>query len=424
MRRADTVPPAWARRATAIIRAVQPSSSFDVAVVGAGVAGLAVALGAAQLGLRTALVGPRVPAHQPDAGAPFDARIYAIAPSSVALLERLKVWPAVDASHVQPVQRMRVFGDAGNELRFDAYQASLPRLATIVEECELLRVLAAAAGFTAGLTRIEAAFEALQQQDAACRLLLAGGRSIDARLLVAADGARSAVRAAAGITAHEMSYEQTAVVANFACARPHHGVAWQWFDPAAGVIALLPLPGDFVSLVWSAPRPLAETLLADGDELASRLAPRAEPFLGRLAAAGRAHAFALRRVTVDRLAGPRLALVGDAAHVVHPLAGQGLNLGLADVSELLRVLGGRESWREPGDAVLLRRYERQRAEPVGLMRLATHALARLFARDDAVSRGMRNLGLTLVDAAPPLKNALIRHAAGQAASAALPNSRG
>ncbi|MCU0765545.1 MAG: FAD-dependent monooxygenase, partial [Burkholderiaceae bacterium] len=107
-----------------------------------------------------------------------------------------------------------------------------------------------------------------------------------------------------------------------------------------------------------------------------------------------------------------LALVGDAAHVVHPLAGQGLNLGLADVSELLRVLAGREDWRDPGDAVLLRRYERSRAEPVGLMRLTTHALARLFARDDTVSREVRNLGLAAVNGLPPLKNALVRHAAG------------
>ncbi len=409
--------------AAAIIAAVQ-HSTFDVAVVGAGVAGLATALGAAQLGLRTALVGPRAPLHRPEATSPFDARIYAVAPSSVALLDRLKVWQAVDASRVQAVAKMRVFGDAGNELRFDAYQAALPRLATIAEEAELLRALGAAAGFAAGLTRIEAPFEAIDEQDDAARLLLADGIAIDARLVVAADGVRSPVRAAAGITAHELSYRQTAVVTNLACERPHQGVAFQWFDPAQGVIALLPLPGDYVSLVWSAPQPLAETLMADGDSLPARLAPRAEPHLGALSSAGQAHAFPLRRVAVDRLAGPRLALVGDAAHVVHPLAGQGLNLGLADVSELLRVLGDRESWRDPGDAVLLRRYERRRAEPVGLMRFATHALARLFARDDAVSRELRNIGLAAVDALPPLKNALIRHAAGPSAPAATPMTRG
>jgi ubiquinone biosynthesis UbiH/UbiF/VisC/COQ6 family hydroxylase len=231
------------------------------------------------------------------------------------------------------------------------------------------------------------------------------------------------VRAAAGIGARELPYGQTAVVANFRCERPHDGVAWQWFDPAEGVIALLPLPGEHVSLVWSAPQPLAEALAADAAGLAQRLAARAQPFLGELAPAGPAASFALRRVIVDRMVGARLALAGDAAHVVHPLAGQGLNLGLADVSEVLRVLAGRESWRDPGDAVLLRRYERSRAEPVGLMRLTTHALARLFARDDAVSREVRNLGLVAVNALPPLKNALIRHAAGPQAPA-LPIPRG
>ncbi len=350
---------------------MQSSSSFDVAVVGAGVAGLAVAVGAAQLGLRTALVGPRAPAHRADAAAPFDVRIYAVAPAAVDLLEQLKAWPAVDESRLQAVAKMRVFGDSGAELSFDAYQASLPRLATIVEEGELLRVLGAAAGFAAGLTRIDGSFDALQQVDGMARLTLTDGRTVDAQLVVAADGARSAVRAAAGINAQELPYGHTAVVANFACERPHHG-------------ALLPLPGDRVSLVWSAPEALAEVLAADEAGLASRLAPRAAAHLGGLTAIGPAASFPLRRITVDRLVGTRLALVGDAAHVVHPLAGQGLNLGLADVSELLRVL----------------------------MRLTTHALARLFARDDTVSREVRNLGLAAVNGLPPLKNALVRHAAG------------
>jgi len=391
---------------------VSPSTPFDVAVVGAGVAGLAIAAGSAQLGLRTALIGPRAPVARAERSAPFDVRIYAIAPSAVDLLDRLKVWAAVDAARVQPVAKMRVFGDGGNELSFDAYQAALPRLATIVEESELLRALDAAAGFAPGLTRIEGAFDALQQEADAVRLALAGGQSVAARLVVAADGARSAVRAAAGIGAQELHYEQAAIVANFACERPHHGVAFQWFDPAEGVIALLPLPGERVSLVWSAPRLLAEALAADPGGLASRLSARAQPHVGALTAIGPAQSFPLRRITVDRMVGRRLALVGDAAHVVHPLAGQGLNLGLADVSEVLRVLAGREDWRDPGDAVLLRRYERSRAEPVGLMRLATHALARLFARDDALSREVRNLGLSALNALPPLKTALIRHAAG------------
>lgn len=400
------------------------TSSFDVAVVGAGVAGLAAAVGAAQLGLRTALVGPPAPVHRPQPAAPFDPRIYAVAPSSVALLDQLKAWPAVDAARVQPLARMRIFGDAGNELEFDAYQAALPRLAVIVEEAELLRVLAAAAGFSSGLERIETSFDSLQADGDAVRLRLSDGQTLAARLVVAADGARSALRAAAGINARELDYQQTAVVANFACERPHQGVAMQWFEPDEGVIALLPLPGNHVSLVWSAPRLLAEALLADGSALAFRLAARAGVPLGALTAAGPVQSFPLRRIVVERLVDARLALLGDAAHVVHPLAGQGLNLGLADVSELLRVLAGREPWRDPGDRVLLRRYERARAEPVGLMRLATHALARLFARPDAASRELRNIGLSAVNALPLLKNALIRHAAGSEARPYSSNPRG
>lgn len=423
--RADLAVWLRARRkaAAAIIRSVQPSSSFDFAVVGAGVAGLACAIGAAQVGLRVALIGPSPVPHRPNAAAPFDARIYAVAPSSVALLEQLKVWPAVDAARVQPVSRMRVFGDAGNELQFDAYQAALPRLATIMEEAELLRALGAAAGFAPGLQRFESAFDILRQTADSAELQLTDGRTIRARLVIAADGARSAVRAAAGINSRELPYGQTALVGNFACEQPHQGVAWQWFDPVEGVIALLPLLGNHMSLVWSAPQALAEAMAADVANLVIRLASRVQPHLGALTPAGPVHSFALRRVAVDRLVAPRLALVGDAAHVVHPLAGQGLNLGLADVSEMLRVLAGREVWRDPGDAVLLRRYERARAEPIGLMRLATHGLARLFARDDAVSRELRNLGLSAVDALPPLKNALIRHAAGSEAAPAATGPR-
>jgi 2-polyprenyl-6-methoxyphenol hydroxylase-like FAD-dependent oxidoreductase len=134
---------------------------------------------------------------------------------------------------------------------------------------------------------------------------------------------------------------------------------------------------------------------------------------GELAPLGAAAAFPLRLITVERLIGPRLALVGDAAHVVHPLAGQGLNLGLQDVSELLAAIRGREAWRDPGDPLVLRRYARARAEPVGLMRLATDGLARLFRREEAPVKALRNLGLGLVDAIGPLKGVLIRHAVGR-----------
>ena len=385
-------------------------SVFDVCVIGAGVAGMAMALGAAQLGLRTALVGPAPRIHAATDAAPFDPRIYALAPSAVDLLTRLKVWGAMNPQRVQAVARMRVFGDSGNELTFDAYQAALERLATIVEESELLRTLATACGYACGLSRFTGSLDRLQFGAAAADVTLDDGSTIGARLVIGADGARSAVRAAAGINADTRSYEQTALVANLACGKPHHGVAHQWFCEE-GVVALLPLPGESVSLVWSAPTALAADLQAlDAAAFASRVAERTQSAVGGLSLRGGVHAFPLRLIQVDRLVDRRLALVGDAAHVVHPLAGQGLNLGLQDVSEILRVLAEREPFRDVGDLVLLRRYARARAEAIGLMRGTTDGLAKLFGTDDPLVRRLRNAGMSIVDRLGPFKNALIRHA--------------
>jgi ubiquinone biosynthesis UbiH/UbiF/VisC/COQ6 family hydroxylase len=388
------------------------SDLFDVAVIGTGTAGLTAALGCAQLGLQVALVGPRARHFAPSDAQPWDSRIYALSPGTVELLARLKVWPQVDAARMQPLLRMRVFGDAGNELQFDAYGARTPLLATIGEEAELLRVLAAACAFAQQITALEANFEALEPVATAAQLVLTDGRRIAARLVVGADGAHSALRAAAGINAEVTLYGQSAIVANFACSRPPEATAWQWFC-AEGIVALLPLPGAAVSLVWSAPQPLADALVAlSPTELALRVQERSGGVLGTLAPLGPSHAFALRKLAVDRLVAPRIALVGDAAHGVHPLAGQGLNLGQQDVSDLLQVLAARESFRDPGDPVLLRRYARRRAEPIGLMRGTVDGLARLFAVEHPWARQVRNTGLSLVDAIGPLKRALIRHALG------------
>jgi ubiquinone biosynthesis UbiH/UbiF/VisC/COQ6 family hydroxylase len=385
---------------------------FDVAVVGPGVAGLATALGLAQQGLKVALVGPRPRIHRPTEEAPFDARIYALAPGSAALLERLGVWGRVDASRVCPVERMRVFGDAGDELTFDAYAATVERLATIVEESELARVLDAACDYQPAITRIDASFHGLRAESGEVELELDEGRCVAAALLVGADGANSAVRAAAGINTQLKPYHHTALVANFRCERPHLNTAWQWFTDE-GIVALLPMAGERVSLVWSAPEELATRLqLLDPAAFAERVTARSRHVLGALTAIGPVHAFPLRLLTVRRLVGPALALVGDAAHVVHPLAGQGLNLGLQDVDALLQAVGGREGFRSAGDDVVLRRYERSRAEPIGLMRFATDGLARLFAIDDPFVRGARNAGMSLVNRLKPLKSRLIRQALG------------
>jgi ubiquinone biosynthesis UbiH/UbiF/VisC/COQ6 family hydroxylase len=380
------------------------------------VVGLAAALGFAHAGLQVSLIGPAAHRFAHSATAPFDERIYALAPGSLDLLTRLRVWPHVESARTQPVRRMRVFGDAGDELDFDAYGAAVERLATICEEAELLRVLSTACGYVAGLQRDVAQFVALRYEADVVRLQLADGRSIATRLVVAADGAASAVRAAAGISAEERAYRQTAVVANFRTERAHDATAFQWFCDQ-GVVALLPLPdhdgAPAVSLVWSAPAELAAKLLVlEGESLARQVKDRSGSILGNLAPLGAARGFPLRQLKVTQLVGPRLALVGDAAHVVHPLAGQGLNLGLADVSELLAVTTGREAFRDTGDPVILRRYARKRAEPIGLMRFTTDGLARLFGIDDPLARRVRNSGMALVNQIGPLKRALIRQALG------------
>ena len=393
-------------------------SSFDVAVVGTGVPGLAVALGFAQQRLNVALIGPRPAPHAATRAEQFDSRIYAVAPGSVALLEGLGVWASVDQQRISPVEHMRVFGDEGQPLTFDAYSATVERLATIVEESELLRVLDAACGFQPAIARIQSSFHSFAAQPDSLTIHLDDSRPLTARLLVGADGASSAVRAAAGINAIVKPYDQTAIVANFACDRPHLNTAWQWFTDE-GVVALLPLPGAHVSLVWSAPAPLALELAAlSADQQARRVSERCvstageSNAVGTLTATGAAQSFPLRRITVSRLIGPRLALVGDAAHVVHPLAGQGLNLGLQDVALLLEAVRAREAFRDVGDAAVLRRYERGRAEALGLMGFTTDALAQLFAFDDPLVRRLRNAGLAAVNRLSPLKNALIRRALG------------
>ena len=193
------------------------SSWFDIAVVGTGIPGLAAAFGLSQQGFAVALIGPRPKPHVPKRAAPFDPRIYAVAPASVALLERLGVWASVDQQRVCPVERMRVFGDAGDELTFDAYGATVERLATIVEESELLRVLDTACGFQPTIKRIESSFASIGANPTQSMSILQEAVRSRLALSIGADGANSSVRAAASISASIESYQQSAVVANFEC---------------------------------------------------------------------------------------------------------------------------------------------------------------------------------------------------------------
>jgi ubiquinone biosynthesis UbiH/UbiF/VisC/COQ6 family hydroxylase len=228
--------------------------------------------------------------------------------------------------------------------------------------------------------------------------------------VVGADGANSFVRRAAGIAATESDYGQSAVVANFRCEKPHRNTAYQWFQ-GGGVLALLPLPGEHVSMVWSLPTHDAERVRAlRGEALAHEVERASKAALGTLRPVSEARSIALRRLRAARLVAPRLALAGDAGHVIHPLAGQGLNLGLQDARVLAQVINEREPGRDPGDERLLRRYERQRAEPILAMDAVVSGLFALYnAKSGWVGR-LRNAGLNLTDRLPVLKNILMRQA--------------
>lgn len=386
---------------------------FDVIVVGAGLVGAGLALALDAAGLRVAVVDSHA-SQSAAAPADWDSRVYAISPGSAKFLDECGAWGALDAARLCQVEAMHVFGDdAVSALDFGAYQAGLRELAVIVENRELQRVLGQVL-MRAPHVQIfaPAVCRGLIFAADAAQLALADGRTLRARLIVGADGADSWVRKEAAIEVHTRAYRQTAVVANFAVGRPHRGAAMQWFQ-RNGVLALLPLPGERVSMVWSTGAAHAAQLLAlTPEDLAAQVAAAAHGACGDLRVITPAAAFELRMQRVQRLVAPRLALVGDAAHNVHPLAGQGVNLGFRDARELAQVLAQRGAQTDCGDYFLLRRYERARREDIATMRLATDGLQRLFNNDDARLARLRNLGLRLANRQPRLKNLLVRHAVG------------
>ena len=387
---------------------------FDVAIAGGGLVGAAAARALA--GLRVALIARE---ERPQAAVSgFDSRIYALSPGNAAFLSRLGAWQAMPPECRTPVHAMRVYGDDGaSMIEFDAYRTGCAELAWIVEDGRLQEALWRGLETQEGLTLFTAAsMRGLEFAERQARILLEDGRALAANLVIGADGAHSLVRAQARIPEVSAAYGHTAVVANFACARPHRHVAWQWFKGAGGlgaVLALLPLPGDHVSMVWSTTASEAARLIAlDGAALAREVAAASHLALGELALVTPPRGFPLQRLAASRLVAPRVALAGDSAHVMHPLAGQGANLGLQDVQALAGVLQAREPGRDPGDLRLLRRYERSRAEAILAMRATVHGLFRLFEAPGPAAARLRNAGLNLADRMPVLKNLLMRHAMG------------
>ena len=383
----------------------------QIAVIGNGAIGKAAALGLAQAGHDVVLIAPAVAAHP--VMTQWDARVFALNRGAQELLCKLKVWDALDQQRVCAVASMRVADEGGAELLLDAYAAYHRQMAWIVEDQNLNQALDNALRFAPNLKIVNG--RAASMTPDFSEMTLEDGKLLRAELWVGADGAHSWMRNQAQIGVDYRSYHQSGVVCNFACELPHNGVAHQWFAGEQGVVALLPLPGQLVSLVWSAPQALATQLMAESmEQIADRLAAFCQPQLGRLAPLppGQARAFPLNFVAAHDVVAPRLALVGDAAHVVHPLAGQGMNLGFGDVAALIEAVGQRESWRECGDAMVLRRYASARKEQVLFMQLATDGMARLFASQLEPVKSLRNVGMQLMNRATLIKRRLIQHAMG------------
>lgn len=399
----------------------------DIAVVGRGAVGMAAALAFARQGRSVALIGPD--SLRPLAPAGTDTRVFALSAQSRALLEPMGVWGAIDAARIAPVTDMRVHPSGGTQARmlsFSAFEAGVEALAWIVENGALIHALHQALAFST-VRVLDASISGFESAASAhhARLNLADGRALEARLVIGADGASSAVREFAGITSVWSDYPHHALTANFDTDLPDRHIAWQWFGEH-GVLALLPLPrgahlGGRYSIVWSAPLALAEELRAlPADALAARVEEVSDHVAGRMKLISGVGVHPLRLGRVSTMIGPRLALVGDAAHGVHPLAGQGMNLGFGDLDDLLAALKG---VGDPGTYLALRRYERSRAEPVKAMQALTDMLQKIFdpvalARFSPLDRPLvlaRDLGWDLISRSAWTRRALITHAIGPVA---------
>lgn len=378
----------------------------DVLVQGAGAVGSSLALALSRQGLDVVLARD---VARP-AGAAPDIRAYALNAASLALLRELKVWDDLPADAVTPVHDMQIDGDAvGATLRFSAWTLSVPALAWIVDAAALEASLDAALRFAPHVRALDAA-----QADA---------QKPVATLVAHCEGKASSAHEDLGVAFDRHDYEQSALATRVVSMRPHGATARQWFR-SPDVLALLPLdrpePAHSCAVVWSLPRQraLALAALADAEfetalnDATRHLGEGADAALGALRLAGPRATWPLLQARAQRVSGEAWVLLGDAAHVVHPLAGQGLNLGLADVATLAGVIASREPWRGLGDARLLARYARRRATATATMLGLTDGLLRIFSAQAPFAKELRNRGLTLVDHLPLAKRWLAARAFG------------
>jgi ubiquinone biosynthesis UbiH/UbiF/VisC/COQ6 family hydroxylase len=388
---------------------IQPD--FDIIVIGGGLVGAACALALRDSGLKLALIESAPPPTLPQ-DASWDSRIYAISPGNAAFLSQLGAWDILDQQRIAPIEEMRVWGDDGSSrLDFSAYETGVTTLGYIVESRQMMVGLWQRLQNTPNVELISPArCENLTLHDDQASLSLADGRTLTSHLVIGADGGNSWTRTQAGLSISTSDYRQMGVVANFATEKPHGNIARQWFR-VDGILAWLPLPGNRISIVWSTHPAHAQHLLRLAPEaLCAEVAEAGQSMLGTLQLLTPAAAFPLRLQNAEVLVRPRLALVGDAAHLVHPLAGQGVNLGFHDASGLAQVLNARHPQVDAGDYRLLRRYERARQADIKSMQAMTDGLHTLFDSTLPGIATLRNLGMSFTNRQQWLKRLLIAHA--------------
>ncbi|WFE75165.1 FAD-dependent monooxygenase [Roseinatronobacter sp. S2] len=389
----------------------------DILIVGGGLNGPSLALALAQGGLRVTVIDA-LPRDTRE-GVEFDGRAYALALASTRVLDGIGIWDAV-ATEAQPILQIKASDGRAGEgaapffLHFDHAEIEEGPMGHMLEDRYLRRALLAAMDDSPNITQIEGRRVIAQDVDAnGVSATTDDGQVLRARILVGCDGRDSAVAQRARIKRTGWEYGQTALVCAIAHDHPHHGCAHQFFMPA-GPLAILPLPGNRSSIVWSERTDTAAEIHAMNDaDYLDALRPRFGDFLGDIALAGKRFAYPLRLTIANSFIGPRLALVGDAAHGMHPIAGQGFNFGLRDVAALAEVLilAARRG-EDIASPIVLERYQQWRRFDTMMMAVGTDSVNRLFSNDSALMRGVRGLGMGVVQSLPGLRRRFIREAAG------------
>ncbi|SEO21369.1 2-octaprenyl-6-methoxyphenol hydroxylase [Salinihabitans flavidus] len=389
----------------------------DIVIAGGGLNGPALALGLARAGFSVTVVDARPAAIR--AGDNFDGRGYALALASQRLLRRIGVWDRVEAN-AQPMLEIKVTDGRAGEgpspflLHFDHAEIEEGPMGFMLEDRFLYRAFQEAMHEAPRITTIhEDSVVAQAPGTAGVTVTLASGRQLGAALLVGCDGRQSGVAMRAGIRRTGWGYGQTALVCAIAHEKPHHGIAHQFFMPP-GPLAILPLPGNRSSIVWTESDAMAARIDAmEDDDYLAVLRPRFGDFLGEISLAGERFTYPLGLTVANRFAAPRIALVGDAAHGMHPIAGQGLNAGLRDVGALVQVLTeARRRGEDIGMIQVLERYQEWRRFDTQALAMATDMTNRLFSNDNPLLRLGRDIGMGLINLAPGLRRGVIREAAG------------